>query len=75
MQRENIDFCECRIGEAGAASWDNSAMTNKSNLKTTSDASATPAASGAAVKNLYEVGEIPPLGHVPKEMYAWAIRA
>jgi len=29
---------------------------------------------GAPVKDLYEVGEIPPLGHVPKEMYAWAIR-
>jgi crotonyl-CoA carboxylase/reductase len=26
------------------------------------------------VKDLYEVGEIPPLGHVPREMYAWAIR-
>ena len=26
------------------------------------------------VKDLYELGEIPPLGHVPKEMYAWAIR-
>ena len=26
------------------------------------------------VKNLYSVGEIPPLGHVPEEMYAWAIR-
>jgi crotonyl-CoA carboxylase/reductase len=25
-------------------------------------------------KDLYEVGEIPPLGHVPKNMYAWAIR-
>ncbi|TPE49773.1 crotonyl-CoA carboxylase/reductase [Amaricoccus solimangrovi] len=25
-------------------------------------------------KELYEVGEIPPLGHVPKQMYAWAIR-
>ncbi|MDP6109528.1 MAG: crotonyl-CoA carboxylase/reductase [Rhodospirillales bacterium] len=25
-------------------------------------------------KDLYEVGEIPPLGHVPKQMYAWAIR-
>ncbi len=25
-------------------------------------------------KDLYEVGEIPPLGHVPKTMYAWAIR-
>ena len=26
------------------------------------------------VKDLYEVGEIPPLGHVPDKMYAWAIR-
>jgi len=26
------------------------------------------------VKDLYEIGEIPPLGHVPKRMYAWAIR-
>lgn len=25
-------------------------------------------------KDLYEVGEIPPLGHVPSKMYAWAIR-
>ncbi|WP_436644098.1 crotonyl-CoA carboxylase/reductase [Microbaculum sp. FT89] len=28
----------------------------------------------AEKKDLYEVGEIPPLGHVPKNMYAWAIR-
>jgi crotonyl-CoA carboxylase/reductase len=26
------------------------------------------------VKDLYEVGEIPPLSHIPKQMYAWAIR-
>jgi crotonyl-CoA carboxylase/reductase len=26
------------------------------------------------IKDLYEVGEIPPLGHVPKQMYAWCIR-
>jgi len=25
-------------------------------------------------KDLYEIGEIPPLGHIPKTMYAWAIR-
>ena len=25
-------------------------------------------------KDLYELGEIPPLGHVPKNMYAWTIR-
>ncbi len=29
---------------------------------------------GVAGKELYEVGEIPPLGHVPEKMYAWAIR-
>ncbi len=29
---------------------------------------------GQEIKDLYEVGEIPPLGHVPKQMYAWAIR-
>lgn len=31
-------------------------------------------APGLARKDLYEVGEIPPLGHVPSKMYAWAIR-
>ena len=25
-------------------------------------------------KDLYQIGEIPPLGHVPEKMYAWAIR-
>ena len=33
-----------------------------------------PAMYDAPQKDLYEVGEIPPLGHVPKQMYAWAIR-
>ncbi len=28
----------------------------------------------APVKDLYELGEMPPLGHVPAKMYAWAIR-
>ncbi|MFW8635810.1 crotonyl-CoA carboxylase/reductase [Cribrihabitans pelagius] len=28
----------------------------------------------APEKDLYEMGEIPPMGHVPKQMYAWAIR-
>ena len=32
-------------------------------------------AQGTALKDLYEIGEIPPLGHVPKQMYAWSIRA
>ncbi len=26
------------------------------------------------LKDLYQIGEIPPLGHVPSKMYAWAIR-
>jgi crotonyl-CoA carboxylase/reductase len=26
------------------------------------------------IKDLYEIGEIPPLGHVPAKMYAWAVR-
>src|SRR5919206_2465326 len=33
-----------------------------------------PAVGGTPTKALYEVGEIPPLGHVPRNMYAWAIR-
>ncbi len=28
----------------------------------------------APIKDLYEMGEIPPMGHVPANMYAWAIR-
>lgn len=28
----------------------------------------------AARRDLYEIGEIPPLGEVPKKMYAWVIR-
>ena len=28
----------------------------------------------APEKDLYEMGEMPPLGYVPKKMYAWAIR-
>ena len=28
----------------------------------------------APLKDLYDIGEIPPLGHVPEKMHAWAIR-
>ncbi|WP_114964363.1 crotonyl-CoA carboxylase/reductase [Alkalilacustris brevis] len=28
----------------------------------------------APQKDLYELGEMPPLGHVPRQMYAWTIR-
>jgi crotonyl-CoA carboxylase/reductase len=27
-----------------------------------------------ALKDLYDIGEIPPLGHVPRNMYAWVVR-
>ena len=30
--------------------------------------------SSAAVKDLDDIGEVPPLGHVPAKMHAWAIR-
>jgi crotonyl-CoA carboxylase/reductase len=33
-----------------------------------------PLAYDAPVKDLYALGEMPPLGHVPAQMYAWAIR-
>ncbi|MCA1777392.1 MAG: crotonyl-CoA carboxylase/reductase, partial [Loktanella sp.] len=32
------------------------------------------ASPNAPAKALYEVGEMPPLGHVPEQMYAWTIR-
>ena len=28
----------------------------------------------AVLKDLYDIGEVPPLGHVPAQMHAWAIR-
>ncbi|MEE8444020.1 MAG: crotonyl-CoA carboxylase/reductase, partial [Alphaproteobacteria bacterium] len=33
-----------------------------------------PAGPKIVTKDLYEIGEIPPLGHVPENMYAWIIR-
>ena len=38
------------------------------------DQSAHAATYTAPAKDLYEVGEMPPLGHVPAEMHAWTIR-
>ena len=35
---------------------------------------AAPKRSVAPLKDLYGIGEIPPLGHVPAKMHAWAIR-
>ena len=42
---------------------------------TTKTSSAGASGGAAALKDLYEIGEIPPMGHVPKNMYAWTIRA
>ncbi len=39
-----------------------------------SDKSAEIAPYEAEEKDLYEIGEMPPLGHVPRQMYAWTIR-
>src|SRR5215475_9315854 len=44
---------------------------NEMSLAAVSEATSAPA---GEVKDLYEIGEMPPLGHVPKNMYAWAIR-
>ena len=38
------------------------------------DTQTAPAIYDAPKKDLYEIGEIPPLGYVPPKMYAWAIR-
>ncbi|MEQ8347856.1 MAG: crotonyl-CoA carboxylase/reductase [Sneathiellaceae bacterium] len=38
-----------------------------------SNAAAAPE-TGPTAKDLYEIGEIPPLGHVPARMHAWCIR-
>jgi len=35
---------------------------------------AAPKRSIAPLKDLYDIGEIPPLGHVPEKMHAWVIR-
>ena len=37
-------------------------------------ANAPTAKPAAVLKDLYEIGELPPLGHVPAQMYAWTIR-
>src|SRR5206468_3869073 len=49
------------------------AMIFKREPMSVSLASKEPAAKEAE-KDLYEIGEIPPLGHVPKSMYAWTVR-
>ncbi len=38
------------------------------------DTSPEPLAYDAPEKDLYEIGEMPPMGYVPKKMYAWTIR-
>src|SRR6185437_3212818 len=53
------------------------AATVASDLANRSGRQAMPAAplrKVAALKDLYGIGEIPPLGHVPEKMHAWVIR-
>jgi crotonyl-CoA carboxylase/reductase len=50
-------------------------MTDNGQTKSAAQPAGVSAGGGAKVKNLYEIGEVPPLGHVPKQMYAWTIRA
>ena len=47
-------------------------MTNETAaVKESSNGDLASPATVAGAKDLYEIGEIPPLGHVPKNMYAW----
>ncbi len=50
-------------------------MAQAASTTTATSPAPTAAKPSAALKDLYEVGQIPPLGHVPKNMYAWTIRA
>ena len=50
------------------------AHTEKDDHMAPLDAPSAQPAYDAPQKDLYEVGEIPPLGHVPERMYAWTIR-
>jgi LPXTG-site transpeptidase (sortase) family protein len=43
-------------------------------ISSSSESSSASGGKAMPLKDLYEIGEIPPLGHVPKSMYAWAIR-
>ncbi len=43
-------------------------------MAVTAEIEAAPPQPAAEYKDLYEMGEIPPLGHVPKNMHAWVIR-
>lgn len=51
------------------------AMETKSGETKSGDGqAATPKAAPVTGKKIYEIGEIPPLGYLPPQMYAWAIR-
>ena len=82
-QREGIalspaDFFAVPTGERKVAGSVEAtpARTNGAQIITLNRASPQPALEPVrpAGKDLYEIGEIPPLGHVPRNMYAWVIR-
>src|SRR4051812_38671991 len=68
----------CAPRQKGASSRPSSGREQAmSNIKLVSGGAAARAEAPAQqppLKDLYELGEIPPLGHVPAKMYAWAIR-
>ena len=71
--------CETKFGTSAPAR--SAAGTVGPGKSGVNDMSAKPAAQAVAAandaapkKDLYEIGELPPLGHVPKNMYAWAVR-
>ena len=43
-------------------------------MAVTAHAEAQPPKPAGEIKDLYDMGEIPPLGHVPEKMHAWVIR-
>src|SRR5512139_877760 len=51
-----------------------SGETKSGETKSGDGQAATPKAAPVTGKKIYEIGEIPPLGYVPPQMYAWAIR-
>jgi crotonyl-CoA carboxylase/reductase len=86
-QREGIalspaDFFAVRSGDGAARAAEMPSRTNGAKVIPLNGSARQPALASqpaiaqlpAAGKDLYEIGVIPPLGHVPKNMYAWVIR-
>src|SRR5690606_28325956 len=68
------DFFGLPTGEGAEAGARSSASSNGAEIVSLNGAARQLEQAVATGKDLYEIGEIPPLGHVPKNMYAWVIR-